>query len=119
MEIINQLDNNVGKFDCVLWGSDFSSNPYLFESIDDYIAMLGENGRIVLQCNPLNVKMCNRLYASGMLSKVISIQDLDRVSQNIHLLQSNRDSDTVVFVELGFDGPSLNLLEICSIFWFT
>ena len=111
VEIINQLDNNVGKFDCVLWGSDFSSNPYLFESIDDYIAMLGENGRIVLQCNPLNVKMCNRLYASGMLSKVISIQDLDRVSQNIHLLQSNRDSDTVVFVELGFDGPSLNLLE--------
>lgn len=111
VEIINQLDNNVGKFDCVLWGSDFSSNPYLFESIDDYIAMLGENGRIVLQCNPLNAKMCNRLYASGMLSKVISIQDLDGVSQNIHLLQSNRDSDTVVFVELGFDGPSLNLLE--------
>ena len=111
VEIINQLDNNVGKFDCVLWGRDFSSNPDLIESIDDYIAMLGENGRIVLQCNPLNAKMCNRLYASGMLSKVISIQDLDGVSQNIHLLQSNRDSDTVVFVELGFDGPSLNLLE--------
>ena len=111
VEIINQLDNNVGKFDCVLLGRDFSNDGDSFESIDDYIAMLGENGRIVLQCKPLKAKMCNRLYASGMLSKVISIQDLDGVSQNIYLLQSNRDSDTVVFVELGFDGPSLNLLE--------
>lgn len=111
VEITNQIDSIDGVFDCVLLGRSFSDHGELLNSISDYSSHICDKGHLILQCETLNAGACISLTSSGMLDKVISIEDPRGYARNVYLLQVNKESTDVTFAELGLGGQTLEILE--------